>query len=375
MALILDLTSSTAVYGTRLLAEAGHRVIRVEPSCGDAVRRQGPFLRGRADLEHGAYHSFMNAGKESFTLNAGSASAEALFLELIRAADGAVMMRPLPCEPARLLEVNPRLAIVEVEDVANELCAYAHSGLLSMTGHPGKRPVLLGGHAAFAAVGVYVAVAASACLLAAQGSEVGKHVEVSAANCLEALTEQAALTYHTTGQVQGRRGYRGAAATAISGGFPCADGYWMLSVPTSPNNWARFTEWVGDPLLSADLDLADEDHRQRNRDLVLERLGEWSRQRPKHELVAQAQERHIPSSPISTEEDLIADPQLLARRYLQPIDHPDFGAIPYPTGAIAQTLGGPPRLAPQLGQHTQAILGELGYSEADRQALVVCGAV
>lgn len=372
MAFILDLTSLSSVYGTRLLVEAGHRVVRVEPSAGDNVRRQGPFLRHHSDLEHGTYHHFMNAGKESFTLNPGSVAADEVLASLVHAADAAVVSLPSPYATESLLKHHPNLALVEIDDVGNELCAFAESGLLSLTGHPDRSPVLLGGHVAFSAIGIYVAIATSTCLL---GRDWGRpaHVRVSAAQCLAALTEQGALVYHTTSTVQGRRGYRGAAATAISGGFPCADGYWMLSVPSTPDRWPKFVDWVDDPVLKADPQLVDEDHRHQKRDLVLERLAAWSQKRGKHELVDDAQSQHIPSSPISTTDDLAADPQLLSRGFLQTAQHPEFGTMLFPTGAIAQTLGGPPRFAPSLGQHTGAILRELEYSDAEMQALQTSG--
>ena len=108
--------------------------------------------------------------------------------------------------------------------------------------------MLLGGHAVLSVIGLYVAVAASAALMAAQISGEGQHVEVSAEQCMESLAEQALLTYHTTGKSPNRRGFRGA-ITAVSGAFPCADGYWMISVPHDAKGWARLMEWVNDPVL------------------------------------------------------------------------------------------------------------------------------
>jgi crotonobetainyl-CoA:carnitine CoA-transferase CaiB-like acyl-CoA transferase len=373
VALVVDLTGLSAVYATRLLVEAGHRVVRVEPAAGDEVRRAGPFLGDRFDLEHGAYHQFMNAGKESFTLNTLADGGSDVLLALLRIADVAIVTRPLDLDPARVLELNPRLALVEVDDVVNELCAYARSGLLSLTGHPGKTPVLLGGHAALSAIGLYVAVAASASLMQAQLRGSGGRTAVSAMAALEGLTEQAALVYYTTGKAPGRRGIRGA-ITAVSGAFPCADGYWMISLPHTRDAWTRLIEWVGDPELAADPSLAEPDQQTAKRDFILDRLFAWSRRHTKDELVRQAQERHIPSAPVSTTSDLVRDPQLLARGFLREIDHPDFGPMFFPSGAVTH-VGKPPQPAPALGRDTQAILSELGYSEPERRALLENGIV
>lgn len=369
MATILDLTHLAAAYGPRLLAEAGHRVIRIEPSAGDDVRRLGPFLRGQPDLEHGAYHQFLNAGKESLTLDAETLSGREILLALAATADCAIVSRPFPIDAAALRAANPQLVLVDVDHVPNELVAFARSGLLALTGHPDQAPVVLGGHAVFSAIGLYVAVAAAAALLAVRLGGTAGHIEVSAAQCMESLAEQAALTYHTTGKSPERRGFRGA-ITAVSGAFPCADGYWMVSLPHSPAGWARLMEWVGDPELAADSSLADEGARLEKRDFILDRLTLWSQRHPKNELVEQAQERHIPASPVATALDLAHDPQLLARGFLRDIDHPMFGRILFPVGAIASLKGTSLAPAPSLGEHTGSILRELGFSASEQQALV-----
>jgi crotonobetainyl-CoA:carnitine CoA-transferase CaiB-like acyl-CoA transferase len=369
VATILDLTHLAAAYGPRLLAESGHRVIRIEPADGDDVRRLGPFLRDHPDLEHGAYHQFLNAGKQSLTLDAGTASGSEILLALAAHADGAIVSRPFPVDAAALREANPRIVLVDVDDVPNELIAYARSGLLALTGHPGQPPVILGGHAVLSAIGLYVAVAAAAALLAVQLGQPGGHIEVSAAQCMESLAEQAALQYHTTGKMSERRGFRGA-ITAVSGAFPCADGYWMVSLPHSPAGWARLMEWVDDPVLAADASLADEGARLQKRDFILDRLSEWSLKHANDDLVTQAQARHIPAAPVATALDLARDPQLVARGFLREMDHRDFGAIRFPVGAIASRKGTPMAAAPRLGEHTGSILRELGYSAPEQQSLV-----
>lgn len=374
MAVIVDLTQLSAAYGTRLLAEAGHRLIRVEQATGDDVRRTGPFLDGQFDVEHGAYHQFLNAGKESITLDPESPDGIAVLGALIGTADCAIVTQPFACDADWFLKTNPRLALVEVSDVQNEICEYARSGLLSITGHPDLSPVLLGGQAVLPLIGLYVAVAASAALMTVQQGGQGQHVIVSSRDCMESLTEQALLAYHTTGEVPQRRGYRGA-ITAVSGAFPCADGYWMISVPNDAKGWARLMEWVNDPVLLADVSLAEPGPRQAKRDFILDRLTEWSKQHKKEELVAQAQERHIPASPVATVLELAHDPQLIARGFLHQIDHPDFGNILFPVGAIACLKDAALSPAPRLGQHTAVILKELGYSEQQAQALRESGAV
>src|SRR5579862_4094209 len=103
MARALDLTGHSAAYATRLLAEAGHDVIRVEPRQGDALRRQGPFLGNKPGLESGAFHQFLNTGKRSFTPNLESSSGRQALLELAAASQVVIATVPLPIKQDDLL--------------------------------------------------------------------------------------------------------------------------------------------------------------------------------------------------------------------------------------------------------------------------------
>ena len=171
---------------TRLLAEAGHRLVRIEPtSRRRRAAASGRFCGGQQDVEHGAYHQFLNAGKESIALDLDTPKGREVLRALAAKADCAIVTQPFAIDAEWFLNANPKIAVVEVDDVGNELCDYARSGLLSLTGHPDGKPVLLGGHAVLSVIGLYVAVAASAALMAAQISGEGQHVEVSAEQCME----------------------------------------------------------------------------------------------------------------------------------------------------------------------------------------------
>ena len=373
MARILDLTGHSAIYGARLLAEAGHDVIRVEPPRGDAIRRLGPFLGEKTDLEHGAYHQFLNAGKRSFTVDLTSSMGRSLLLNLVGTADALMTNLPLPVDEPVLKAANPRLVLTAVEDdIPEELCAYARAGLLAITGHPGKRPALMGGHVVYAATGLFAGIATAVALYTQQLTGQGDVVRLSVQEAMESFSEQAMVTYVSEGKGTERRGFRGA-VTAVSGAFPASDGYWMISVPHTPEGWHKFMDWVQDPVLMADESLADEAQRLLKKDFILDRLGEWSKPFNKVDAVIEAQSRHIPSAPVTTTQDLAQDVQLIARGFLTEEDHPEFGRILSPIGAIATVLGTRPGPAPSLGQHNQEILGELGYAEDDYRALVESG--
>ena len=367
MALIVDLTDLAGVYGTRLLVEAGHTVVRIEPPGGDRIRRLGPHLPGAAPLESSPYHAFHNAGKKSLALDLTVRAAREALLRLVARADAVVAgVDGTPDENA-MHAANPRIVDTRIDD-ESELVAYARSGLLSITGQPGEEPMVLGAHIAYAATGLYAALATSAALFAARLSGEGQSVAVSVRACLESWMEQPMVTYLTTGAVTERRGFRGA-ITAVSGAFECREGYWMVSVPHGADGWARFIAWIKDPVLAADPALAEERVRLRMRDMVLDRVSEWSRTRDRDEIVVEAQRQHVPASPVTTPFDLVDDPQLVARGFQKPIDHPLFGHIMFPQGAIAAITGVPIGPAPLLGQHNSELLADLGYDEDERRQI------
>lgn len=352
---VVDLTTLSGAYGARLFAEQGHEVIRVEPVEGDEVRRLAPFLRERQDLEHGAFHQFLNAGKKSLTLDLKSLDGQKRFLDLLAEVDILLANCPLSIAESACLAANPKLVLTKIIDDAPELCTVARSGLMSLTGHPDRAPVILGGHIPLMAVATYAAVATTAALIARNASGRGVTATVSVRESLESFVEQAMVEYSFSSTITERRGSRGA-ITAVSGALPCKDGHWVISQIHRPGRWSKFVDWVKDPELSADTSLADEENQHKRRDFIMERLDRWAKRFTKTELVEQAQSLHFPASPVSTTLDLIADPQLVARGFLTTLEHPDFGKIRFPEGAIASVMGNHLSPAPKLGENNAEIL-------------------
>src|SRR5215475_5025373 len=175
MARLIDLGGLPGAYATRLFAEEGHEVIRIESPEGDGLRRLPPFLGDKQDLEHSAYHQFLNAGKKSLALNLDSPAAQKIFIELLSQSDALVSGDCLPLEDRSLFAVNPKLVVTKIHDQEPELCAVARSGLMSLTGHPGQAPAILGAHVPSLAVGIYVAVATAAALLTSKKTGKGSN--------------------------------------------------------------------------------------------------------------------------------------------------------------------------------------------------------
>src|SRR6185312_11307279 len=102
----------------------------------------------------------------------------------------------LPIPESELRARNPRLVLVLIAgDDVPELCLYARSGLLSITGHPDRTPALMGGHIIYAATGLWVAIAAAAALLAQQHGGAGETVTVDVQQCFETFMDNAVENY------------------------------------------------------------------------------------------------------------------------------------------------------------------------------------
>jgi crotonobetainyl-CoA:carnitine CoA-transferase CaiB-like acyl-CoA transferase len=350
---VIDMTTLTGAYAARLFAEQGHEVVRVEPPQGDEIRKLPPFLGNREDLEHGAFHQFLNAGKKSVSIDVELPEGRQSFLDLLAGAD-LLIANFLRVGERECFGANPKLVLTKIVDDAPEICAAARSGLMSLTGHPEKSPFVLGAHIPSMAVATYVAVAASAALLVRNTSNQGLIATVSVRQSLESFVEQAMVEYCFSGTITERRGGKGA-ITAVSGALPCKDGHWVISQIHRPGRWSKFMEWVQDTELNSDPSLAEEENQHKRRDFIMERLRIWANGFTKTELVDEAQRRHFPAAPVSTPSDLLNDPQLLARRFLVEIDHPEFGKIHFPQGALAAMAGTALRPAPRLGEHNDEI--------------------
>jgi CoA:oxalate CoA-transferase len=364
MARILELTSFSGAYATRLLVEAGHEVIRLESICGDEVRRTGPFLRDTVDLEHGAFHHYLNAGKRSLNIDFSKPRAKEVLERILVTTDIVMFDTPSVLEDHLALHPHPNLVVIKIEEEQSELGAFARSGLMSLTGQPGEEPRVLGGKVSASAAGLYAAIAATLGLIQRDLTGQGQTATVSAIQCLESFMEQAMLEYTFLGVGTERKGNRGR-ITALSGALKCKDGHFVISQVHGAQSWKRFVDWMQDPVLSADPSLAHEEKQDAGQDFILNRVETWASQFNRTELVEEAQRRHMPASPVATPSDLVEDPQLLGRGFLSELHHPELGTIPFPNGAVATALGRHLSAAPKIGQHNNEILSELGYTQTE----------
>lgn len=355
--IVVDCSEGVAgAYGTRLLADLGATVIKVERPSGDALRGLGPFPGDVHNLENGGLHLALNAGKRSVVVDLDTDAGVSRVKDLANRADifiesagpGVFAAKGLGYDA--LSASNPSLVYVShspfgldgpyANRVSNEIVEWAMGGYMFFGGDPGRHPLMLPGRQAELHAGMHVAAGAMIAAYHARMTGAGQHIDVSTFEAV--LNDHAWLTTMWThlGQLQARE-----ASTII----PCADGhiYWMPvanpevfvmierpdlldEVPATLAEWRLFA-----PRVRAC-------------------IGEWAADKTKAEIYHTAQAMRIPVTPVNTMEDLANSAQLAARNWWREISHPSAGEFSIPSAPWNFSTGptGPETPGPLLGANT-----------------------
>ena len=160
-------------------------------------------------------------------------------------------------------------------------------------------------------------------------------------------------------QQQGNTSYHAAPSDV----YQTSDGWLLVSVIGQPmfRRWARL---VGQPELIDDARCRDDITRGQNSDLINQVMQDWCAGRTTDACIGALESARIPCGPVYNLEQTLSDPQVKARQLLQPVDYPGAGPIPLPATPVrlSRTPGGIRHRAPLLGEHTEEILLELGYT-------------
>lgn len=364
---IIDLTDPSMAYGTRLLADLGGDVIRVEGA--------------DADITTDVDRAYAHAGKRSVAIDLRRPDALDAFARLAESADVVIdgLAAAFPDTRgthARLRDRNPRLAWVAVRPFApevtddrptSEIVRYAMSGLMSITGDPNGPPMLAGGGLSNGIVAVYAALAGLLAVRSARAASRGRLVWVSAHEALLSVMQQGLLDAAVAGRIVTRGGSRHA-HIAMAGALPCKDGHVVISA-NERRMWRALVEMIGDARL-ADEALADERERMRRQAEIFDIVAEWTARFRKAELADAAQAESIPVAPVNTMADVARDPHLRARGFFEPMG--DVGSGP---ALHAPWAPRGPRPAPRPGQHTAQVLAEAGLSADQIRSLASAGVV
>ncbi len=390
---VLDLTHHIAgPYATKLLADFGADVIKVERPGGDIARRLGPFQGDEPNIEKSGLFFFLNTNKRSVIIDLKSAAGRAAFTALARRADLVVeSFRPGTMDRLGIgwdliQSVNPRASLVSISNFGQdgpyrdyqltELVLYGFAGEMYSMGMTDREPVKMAGTAALFESGAASSVAIMGALWGAQRNGAGQHVDISLAETQAGGVDRrhaTAIAY----QFSGRKTLRaGGAASGMPGGiYPCADGYVDFTNaglrPDRVLDMIGAREWALDPTYSDPVQrLQPETIEEWNANF----LG-WCIERTKREIWAEARRARVMCGPLFTMQDLFEDDHFRGRGFWAKAEHPVMGEVEFPGRPLMMERAGWAirRTAPLLGQHTRELLEEAGVSPATIATVIAEG--
>jgi crotonobetainyl-CoA:carnitine CoA-transferase CaiB-like acyl-CoA transferase len=366
----------------KLLRDYGAQVIKVErPPDGDPTRRIGPFPGDEPHPEKSALFLYLNAGKKSLTLDLETADGADVVRRLVLETEGVVeTFAPgylsaigLPFEDLR--RRKPRLLMTSITPfgqtgpyssyLSNNLVSFAMGGQMFMTGDPDREPLLGAGQQADYQAGLHAFAATCLGLYACNYQEVGQWIDISAQECQATMLEFALPWHMYLGVGMGNR--RGNQVNALVGVYPTADGY--AGIHIMQPQWERFARLMN-PALLEDERFADMNARLVNNDDLMARVFAWMSEQKREELYHSGQAKRVPVAFVHDVDDLLASEHLNARGFWHQVEHADAGAATHPGPPIRfadfEMEYGP---APRLGEHTEAILADIGIGGAEMAAM------
>ena len=368
-------------YCTKLLAELGAEVVKIERPDGDPVRKMGPFFQDDPHPEKSLLYLYLNTGKKSITLNLKTELGKKVFKDLVKDADILMenfsprVMPGLGLDYPILEKLNPGLVMTSISNFgqtgpyrdykATDLNIMAIGGLMYMNGEPEREPLTFGGGLQAQYQGGAQGFAATMIALwYKEWSGEGQHVDVSLMECITQVLEYPDLVYQITGEIYQRTGTAWVNLPAW-GVYPCKDGYVGL-VHGAPRRWRQIGKLMG---IREFEDLSIYARRRELRDQIDALMLPWLLEHTKDEVykMAQAQKPEIPASPVRTPADLVNSEHFKERGYFVEVDHPITGPKLYP-GAPVKLSETPYQIsrAPVLGEHNEEIYCQrLGYTKDD----------
>ncbi len=378
-----------APFCTRQLADLGARVIKVErPVSGDFARAYDSRVKGLA-----SHFVWTNRSKESLTLDLKHADAGEVVGRLLAKAD--VLVQNLaPGAAARmglsfeaLHAIHPRLVVCDIsgygddperpgpyrDKKAYDLLIQSESGFLSITGTPDE-PAKAGCSIADIAAGMYAYSGILAALIERGRTGHGKRIDIS---MLESMVEWMSypLYYAFDGAAPPPRSGAAHATIYPYGPFPAGDGKTVMLGLQNEREWANFcTKVLEQPALATDPRFAGNARRVAEREVLRPIIVEAFRVFSAPELAERLEAAQIANARVNTMHEVWAHPQLKARERWREVGSP---AGPLPALLPPGSWNSGPRMdpIPALGEHTDAILAELGYDRDAIRALHDAGAV
>ncbi len=387
---VLDLTQHiVGPYATKLMADYGANVIKVERPGGDPARRLGPFQGETEDSEKSGLFFFLNTNKRSVVLDLRTEASRASLRKLAVAADLVVesfspgTLERLGCGWDFFHGIKPALSLISITNFgltgpyrdykASELVMYGFGGEMYSMGLPEREPVKMAGTASLFESGSAAAVGAIGALFASRRFGIGQHVDIAISETQFGGVDRrhaTAIAYQFSGRKSAR--VAGGGTGMPQGIYACADGYVdftnaalypervieMLNAP----DWPTDPKYV-DPLNRINPEIIEE----WNASFIV-----WCIERTKREIWTEARRAKLLCGPLFTMEDLYNDEHFRGRGFWETVTHPMMGEVEMPGRPFQMSAGGYAirRPAPLLGQHSREVLAEAGCSPAEIDAAV-----
>ncbi|WP_248323904.1 MULTISPECIES: CaiB/BaiF CoA-transferase family protein [unclassified Caballeronia] len=377
-------------YVGRCLAALGAEVIKVErPGSGDAGRQHATIL----DDQQSAYFLQLNMGKRGVSVNMKDPRGKAFMERLCDSADVFIEnYRPgaldkLGLGYAALSARNPGLVYCSISAYGHTgpdahragfgLIAEAKSGIMQMIGNPGEPPPLMRISLGDMYTGIHAVAAINAALLGRVKSGRGQHIDMALYDTLFSMHEYAVQCYTMQGVVPEQTGHDMPTST-LYGVFRAADGDLVIAAQVD-DSWKRFAALVeghgGPEGFGTDTRFHSLNGRNANREAILAVVKPWVASRPVADVLALLDSVDVPCAKVQRIDEVVADPQIVARGMVVEQEHPRLGKLRLPNlpfrfsdcdTSIAE-------VGPDLGQHNEEVAQSLGFSAAEIDALQTDG--
>jgi len=371
-------------YAGTLLADMGADVVKIEaPGNGDYSRGLGPFARGSPD---GAGFLRLDRNKRSAALDLKSDAGRQAFLRIVATTDVVIenlragTLDALGVGYEALATSHPRLIYCSItgfgrtgpyrERAGLDLILQAESGLMSVTGEPGRPPVKVGVPAVDLASALYGAFAIATALIARQRTGRGQLIDLSLLESGVSLAIWESGVYLTTGEVPGPLGSAHRVSAPYQA-FKTADGYAVIGA-TSPPTWTAFCRVTGLEHLPADPRWRDATARREHAVELAAIIEAVTVTRTTDAWMRDLGDAGVPCGRINDLGAVFADRHLRERGLFVDLPHPVLGSV-RAIGSPLHLSDTPPvmrRAAPLLGEHTREVLAEAGVPRGDIEALL-----
>jgi len=374
---VLDLTAARAGPTTvRVLADWGADVIKIEPP-ETAAESSVTGRRHTPDFQN------LHRNKRGVSLNLKSEKGKAIFFKMCESADVVVenfrteVKYRLGVDYESVKKINPRIVYGSISGFGQDgpyskrpgvdQIAQGMSGLMSITGEPGRGPMRVGIAVSDSSAGILLANGILIALLDREVTGKGHWVHTSLLESMISMMDFQAARWTAAREIAPQVGNNHPTASPM-GVFDAADGKVNIAA-SSAKMFRNFCSVLNAPHLLENPNYADFQSRALHREELNREINEITRRIPRAELVEKLNEAGCPCGPINTIDQAFSDPQVEHLKISKPVDHPDLGRI----GVIRMPINMPDTphaleirmRAPELGEHNDEVLAEYGYSKEE----------